>query len=228
MTILHIETSTNVCSVAVSTNGKCLFSLSDNLGQNHASLLSPFIQKAVEEIKNKNLKIDAIAVSSGPGSYTGLRIGVSTAKGLCYGYGIPLLAISTLEILCIEALKNAKINDNVLLCPMIDARRMEVYTAVYSKELNVVTPVSAMIVDESAFADLLEKQPVYFFGNGAEKCKTVLTHPNAFFIGGIEPMAESMISIAEKYYTEKKFVDVAYYEPFYLKEFQVTTPKILK
>ncbi|VBB48569.1 Peptidase M22 glycoprotease [uncultured Paludibacter sp.] len=228
MTLLHIETSTNVCSVALSVNGKCIFSIADDKGQNHAALLSPFIEQALEKAKEQNLKLDAVAVSSGPGSYTGLRIGVSTAKGLCYGYEIPLIAVSTLEILCKEVIKRNQIEKNALLCPMIDARRMEVYTAFYNLDLEMKQDISAEIITESSFQDLLQNNTVYFFGNGAEKCKTVLTHPNAKFINNIEPLAENMISLAEKHFSENNFVDVAYFEPFYLKEFQTTTPKKIK
>lgn len=225
MTLLHIETSTNVCSVAMSLDGKCLFSKTDNKGQNHATLLSPFIQQALDYAKEQKLDLDAISVSSGPGSYTGLRIGVSTAKGLCYGYKKPLIAVSTLETLCVEALKKHSISANALLCPMIDARRMEVYTAVYETNLNNVHEVHAKIIDNTSFAELLEKNQIYFFGNGADKCKEVLNHPHAIFLDDIEPLAENMIPLAEKQFEINHFADVAYFEPFYLKEFQATTPK---
>ncbi len=225
MTILHIETSTNVCSVAVSDNGKCIFSVSDNSGQNHASMLSPFIQQALESISSQNLSLNSVAVSSGPGSYTGLRIGVSTAKGLCYGYDIPLIGVNTLEIMCEMVIKNHSLEKNALLCPMIDARRMEVYTAVYNQKIEKTQEISAEIINEQSFVSLLENNVIYFFGNGAEKCKTTIQHPNAIFIENIEPYAENMISLAEAKFTNSKFEDVAYFEPFYLKEFQTTTPK---
>lgn len=225
MVILHIETSTNVCSVALSENSICLFSKSNADGMNHAALLSVFIAEALEVIKPDEKKLDAVAVSSGPGSYTGLRIGVSTAKGLCYGYGIPLIAVSTLEILTVEALKVAKNNGNALFCPMIDARRMEVYAAFYDGKGKMKREISADIIDSDSYAETLANQPVYFFGNGAEKCKTTLTHSNARFIDNLVPLAENMIAFAEKAYSENNFVDVAYFEPFYLKEFQTTTPK---
>lgn len=222
--ILHIETSTNVCSVALSANGTCLFSKSNADGMNHAALLSVFIAEALETLKPTSKKPDAVAVSSGPGSYTGLRIGVSTAKGLCYGYGIPLIAVSTLEVLTAQALQ-ATNDAEALFCPMIDARRMEVYAAVYNSKGEIKQEISADIIDSDSYREILANQPVYFFGNGAEKCKTTLTHPNARFIDNLVPLAENMIFFAEKAFPANNFVDVAYFEPFYLKEFQTTTPK---
>jgi len=226
MIILHIETSTNICSVAVSENGQCLFSKSDSEGMNHAALLSVFIAEAMEFLKSTSKKPDAVAVSSGPGSYTGLRIGVSTAKGLCYGLDIPLIAVSTLEVLTANALQITETTANSLFCPMIDARRMEVYAAIYNQEGIIQREISADIIDENSYSEILERHIVYFFGNGAEKCKATLTHVNARFIDGMYPLAENMIVLAEKAYNEKKFVDVAYFEPFYLKEFYTTATKI--
>ena len=226
MIILHIETSTNICSIAISENGQCIFTKSDSEGMNHAALLSVFIAEAMEFLKSVSKNIDAVAVSSGPGSYTGLRIGVSTAKGLCYGLDIPLIAVSTLEILTANALLTAEAATNTLFCPMIDARRMEVYAAFYNKEGIIQREISADIIDENSYSAILENHSVYFFGNGAEKCKTTLTHPNAKFIDGMYPLAQNMIALAEKAYAEKKFVDVAYFEPFYLKEFYTTAAKI--
>ena len=226
MIILHIETSTNICSIAVSENGRCLFSKSDSEGMNHAALLSVFIAEAMEFLKSASKKLDAVAVSSGPGSYTGLRIGVSTAKGLCYGLDIPLIAVSTLEVLTANALQITETAANSLFCPMIDARRMEVYAAIYNQEGIIQREISADIIDENSYSEILESHIVYFFGNGAEKCKATLTHPNARFIDGMFPLAENMIVLAEKAYNEKKFVDVAYFEPFYLKEFYTTAAKI--
>ena len=226
MIILHIETSTNICSIAVSENGQCLFSKSDSEGMNHAALLSVFIAEAMDLLKSTSKKPDAVAVSSGPGSYTGLRIGVSTAKGLCYGLDIPLIAVSTLEVLTAYALQITETTANSLFCPMIDARRMEVYAAIYNQEGIIQREISADIIDENSYNEILESHIVYFFGNGAEKCKATLTHVNARFIDGMYPLAENMIVLAEKAYNEKKFVDVAYFEPFYLKEFYTTAAKI--
>jgi len=225
MLLLHIETSTNVCSVALSENTNCLFAKSNADGMNHAALLSVFIAEALEVLKLNNKKLDALAVSSGPGSYTGLRIGVSTAKGLCYGLDIPLIAVSTLEVLATEAIKSIENPENALFCPMIDARRMEVYSAFYDASINLKREISADIIDPNSYSEILSTQPVYFFGNGADKCKTTLTHSNARFIENLVPLATNMISLAEKAYSEQKFVDTAYFEPFYLKEFQTTTAK---
>ncbi len=224
MIILNIETSTNVCSVCLSDNNKLLFSKADFKGMNHAALLSLFIEEALEFLKKENKKPDAIAVSSGPGSYTGLRIGVSTVKGLCYGFGIPLIGINTLIIMAYNAI-NQIFDKTALYCAMIDARRMEVYSIFVDVKGKVVREVAADIIDENSFNDMLDKQTVYFFGSGAEKCKPLLTHPNTRFIDNIHPLADNMISFSIKAFIEQKFEDVAYFEPFYLKEFQATTPK---
>lgn len=225
MIILHIETSTNVCSVAVSENLKCVFSVSNTDGMNHAALLSLFIKDALDFLKEKNKKPDAIAVSSGPGSYTGLRIGISTAKGLCYGLDIPLMAISTLEVMTMAAIAHVG-KTEAIFCPMIDARRMEVYAAFYEANMNLVREISADIINNESYSEILAEKSVYFFGNGADKCKTTLTHPNALFIDNIVPLAENMIELAVKAFEANKFVDVAYFEPFYLKEFHTTAKKL--
>lgn len=226
MILLHIETSTTVCSVAVSMDGACVFERSNFDGMNHATMLSPFIAEAMEFVKTINETIDAVAVSGGPGSYTGLRIGVSTAKGLCYGLNVPLIVVDTLQVMAVMAMKNNPSKDYpVLYCPMIDARRMEVYAAVFNSVLDIVKPVAAVIVDENSFRDELSESRVCFFGNGADKCKPVILAENAIFVDAIVPLAENMISLAEKKFVDGNFEDVAYYEPFYLKEFQVTTPK---
>jgi tRNA threonylcarbamoyladenosine biosynthesis protein TsaB len=224
MIILHIETSTNVCSVALSDGDQCLFHKLNADGMNHAALLSLFIDEALLILKAAGKKPDAIAVSSGPGSYTGLRIGVSTAKGLCYGYGIPLIAVDTLAVMTCGAVKR-NTDSVVLYCPMIDARRMEVYTAFYRAEGVKQTETSAEIITEASFADTLAAHRICFFGNGADKCKTVITHANALFLDDIVPLAENMIGLANAAFLRHDFVDVAYFEPFYLKEFQATVPR---
>ena len=224
MTLLHIETSTNVCSVALSLDGSCIFLKENRDGMNHATMLSPFIEDAFQFLQKQNGKLDAIAVSGGPGSYTGLRIGVSTAKGLCYGLNIPLIAVSTLQIMTLAAMA-IKLDKNILYCPMIDARRMEVYAAFYDVNAEIVRNIQADIIDSESYTEILSKSEVVFFGNGADKCKTTLTHPNAQFIDDIYPTAKFMIPLAEKEFKNSTFVDVAYFEPFYLKEFHTTTPK---
>lgn len=191
---------------------------------NHAALLSVFIAEALDVAKNKGKSLDAVAVSGGPGSYTGLRIGVSTAKGLCYGLDIPLIAVSTLEVMLVETLKSTP-ETNAVFCSMIDARRMEVYAAIYNAEGKIMRDISADIITPDSYSEFLAKNKVYFFGNGSEKCKTTLSHPNACFIDEITPLAENMILLSLKAFEEDNFADVAYFEPFYLKEFQTTTAR---
>jgi tRNA threonylcarbamoyladenosine biosynthesis protein TsaB len=223
--ILSIETSTDVCSVAVSDQGQIIFEKEEGKGPSHAILLGLFTNEAIEFLRIKNRKLDAVAVSCGPGSYTGLRIGVSEAKGLCYGLSIPLIAINTLKLLAFGTVNGRLADRSELLCPMIDARRMEVYDALFDFGLNTIKAVSADIIDENSFANILKDNKIAFFGNGAEKCKNVLKHPNARFLGNIYPKAANMMDLAEEAYKSKSFVDVAYFEPFYLKEFIATTPK---
>lgn len=223
--ILNIETATEICSVTVSENGNLIFHKEETKGPSHAVLLGVFVNEAMEEIRLQKIKLDAVAVSCGPGSYTGLRIGVSEAKGLCFGLGIPLIAINTLKIMAHGVLKNKEVDQDTLLCPMIDARRMEVYDVLLNNKLEEVRPVSADIIDENSFADFLEESKIIFFGNGAAKCKDVLPKGNSIFLENIYPKALDMIELSEEAYRNKDFVDVAYFEPFYLKEFVATTPK---
>ncbi|NLI63469.1 MAG: tRNA (adenosine(37)-N6)-threonylcarbamoyltransferase complex dimerization subunit type 1 TsaB [Bacteroidales bacterium] len=223
--ILSIETSTEVCSVAISDLGDELFSKEDFEGPNHAESLGVFVDEALSFIDSRGIPLDAVAISSGPGSYTGLRIGVSMAKGICYGREIPLLAIPTLKVLTVPILLADEIPENALLCPMIDARRMEVYAAIYDRGLNEKRGVSADIIDEESYLDFLDEHPIYFFGNGAAKCKKKITHPNAHFLEDIKPLAKWMFPLAEQLMINKEFEDVAYFEPFYLKDFVATKPK---
>ncbi|NDW19489.1 tRNA (adenosine(37)-N6)-threonylcarbamoyltransferase complex dimerization subunit type 1 TsaB [Dysgonomonas sp. 216] len=223
--ILSIETSTNVCSVAVAIDGKNIFEKENIDGPSHATLLGVFVQEAVDYIQENGMALDAVAVSCGPGSYTGLRIGVSEAKGLCYGLNIPLIALNTLKIMASKVSKNATIDNESLLCPMIDARRMEVYAAIYDLNLNIVRDIQADIVDENTYASFLQASKITFFGNGSAKCKDAIKHPNAVFLENIYPTASDMSSLAITAFENKTFEDVAYFEPFYLKEFIATTPK---
>lgn len=224
MNILHIDTSTTVCSVAISKHNEIIFSKTDFQGMNHAALLSLFIEEGLSLLKTSNIKLDAVAVSSGPGTYTGLRIGVSTAKGLCYGLEIPMIAIDTLKIMFEGAFKQVT-DTNALFCPMIDARRMEVYDKIFDAQGNIVRETTADIIDDQSFKSELENNKLYFFGNGSDKCKAVITHENASYISDIHPLAENMVQLAINSFVKKEFVDSAYFEPFYLKEFQATTPK---
>ena len=226
--ILNIETSTNVCSVAVSENGACIFNKEDREGPNHAVLLGVFVEEALSFIDSHAIPLDAVAVSCGPGSYTGLRIGLSMAKGICYGRDVKLIAIPTLELMCVPLLLNEKVaEDNALLCPMLDARRMEVYAQITNKALQTVKETSADIVEANTYDEYLQNNVVYFFGNGANKCKEVITHPNARFIEDIVPLAKNMFPLAEKRMAEERFEDVAYFVPFYLKDFVAKEAKKL-
>lgn len=225
--ILHIETSTEVCSVSASQDGTSIFSKEDFNGPSHAVVLGVFVDEALSFIDNHAIPLDAVAVSCGPGSYTGLRIGVSMAKGICYGRNIPLIAIPTPEVMTVPVLLFQDLPEDALLCPMIDARRMEVYAAIYDRALKVKREISADIIDENSYSEFLAEHPVYFFGNGAAKCREKITHPNAHFIENIHPLAKWMFPLAERAMAEKDFKDVAYFEPFYLKEFVASTPKKL-
>ena len=226
--ILNIETSTNVCSVAVSQDGACIFEKEDHSGPNHAERLGSFVDEALSFTDNHAIPLDAVAVSCGPGSYTGLRIGVSMAKGICYGRGIKLLGVPTLEILCVPVLLQEKIaEENALLCPMLDARRMEVYAQLFDRAMHEVRPIHADVVEADTYNEWLDKGPVYLLGDGAMKCKEVIKHPIARFIEGIEPLAKNMMPLAEKRMAEQKFEDVAYFVPFYLKNFVAKLPRKL-
>lgn len=222
-TILHIETATRVCSCSLSTDGELVFNRESYADQTHATLLGVFTEEAIKFARHNNLNIHAIAVSSGPGSYTGLRIGVSEAKGLAYGLGAKLIGIPTLKILA--SMVSSLVDANTLFCPMIDARRMEVYTSVFDQSLNVIEPTTAKIIDEESFMKLLPHHKIAFFGDGAFKCKDLITHPNAIFIPDIHPLASGMIYLSLEAYKKSHFEDVAYFEPFYLKDFVATKPK---
>lgn len=219
MIILHIETSTKVCSVALSENEACIFHKTETGEMNHAALLHPFIEEALSTLRVRDLKPDAIAVSGGPGSYTGLRIGVSAAKGLCYGFNIPLISLNTLSIIAVEMIKQTCANPGSLYIPMIDARRMEVYDIILNSSLEQIRETRADIIDENSFSSFSESK-IYFAGNGSEKCRTILPFDNHFFMSDIHPLAINMIPLAIQKFNQQDFEDVAYFEPYYLKEFQ--------
>lgn len=226
--ILSIETSTDVCSVAVSNNGECLFNREDHDGPNHGVKLGIFVDEALSFVDSHSVSLDAVAVSCGPGSYTGLRIGVSMAKGICYGRGVKLISIPTLELLCVPILINEDVVEpDALLCPMLDARRMEVYSQFFDRGLNEIRPIQADVVDTDTYKEFLDKYPVYFFGNGAAKCIDTINNKNARLINNIEPLAKNMFPLAEKRIAAERFEDVAYFVPFYLKDFVAKTPKQL-
>ena len=225
--ILNIETSTDVCSVSVSQDGACIFSQEDHDGPNHAVKLGTFVDEALSFADSHAIPLDAVAVSCGPGSYTGLRIGASMAKGICFGQDLKLIAVPTLELMTVPVLLREEVEEGALLCPMIDARRMEVYSAVYDRALHEVRGIQADVVDADTYREYLDRGPVYFFGNGAEKCMEVINHPNARLIKGVEPLAKWMFPIAERRIAQEKYEDVAYFVPFYRKDFVAHQPKKL-
>jgi tRNA threonylcarbamoyladenosine biosynthesis protein TsaB len=228
--ILHIETATEVCSVSLAKNGNIIAVKEIVEGRSHASTLSVFIDEIIKNSKIKDRKPDAIAVSMGPGSYTGLRIGVSAAKGLCYGYNIPLISVSTLEAMSIGFQGKIKPKDkvdsqNLLFSPMIDARRMEVYMALFTDKNEYFKETSAQIVKSDTFDQLLLEHKIYFFGSGANKLSEIIVNKNAIFVDDFVHSSVYMASIAHEKFIQKDFVDVAYFEPFYLKDFITTTSK---
>ena len=222
--ILHLETATTVCSVALANEGKLLASKEENKGFTHAEHLTIFIQEVMQQAGKSLHELDAVAVSKGPGSYTGLRIGVATAKGLCYGLNKPLLSVNTLAALAKGAsLKHSSIH---MFCPMLDARRMEVYAAVFDGSLQVIKPTEAVILTSDSYAALLEQNEILFFGDGAHKFQELTRHANAKFDPEILPGAINMIELAYGSFLTKSFEDVAYFEPFYLKEFYSPASKV--
>lgn len=225
--ILNIETSTDVCSVSVSQDGAYIFSQESHEGPNHAVKLGVFVDEAMSFADSHAIPLDAVAVSCGPGSYTGLRIGVSMAKGICFGQDLKLISVPTLELMAVPVLLREEVEEGALLCPMIDARRMEVYSAIYDRSLREVRQVQADVVDADTYREYLDRGPVYFFGNGAEKCMETINHPNARLIKGVEPLAKWMFPIAERRIAQEKYEDVAYFVPFYLKDFVAKESKKL-
>ena len=223
--ILNIETSTAVCSAALTEGEEVLFEQHSFEGPSHASLLGVYVENAIQWAKNQGRKLDAVAVSSGPGSYTGLRIGVSVAKGLCFGAGIPLISVPTLSLLAATAVRKMHGATDYRYCAMIDARRMEVYAALFDASLHPVRTAMADIVDAQTYAGYLAEGKVCFFGDGAAKCQSVITDANAHFLSDVYPLAAEMASLSAQAFAEKRFEDVAYFEPFYLKEFQATIAK---
>ena len=223
--ILNIETSTPVCSVSLSADGNLLFERCDREGPSHAVVLGVFVQEALAYLHDEGLTLDAVAVSCGPGSYTGLRIGVSMAKGLCFARDLPLIAIETTKIMAALVIDKGLADKEALLCPMIDARRMEVYAALYNTALEKVRDTQADIVDADTYASYLKTGKVLFFGNGAAKCKEAIAAADAVFIDNIHPMASAMNRLSEEAFNKEAFENTAYFEPFYLKEFVATKAK---
>ncbi|MBR5673176.1 MAG: tRNA (adenosine(37)-N6)-threonylcarbamoyltransferase complex dimerization subunit type 1 TsaB [Muribaculaceae bacterium] len=229
-TILNIETSTEVCSVALTSEGQVLDHRENYDGQTHATLLSQYVKEMLDYACSREMTIDAIAVSIGPGSYTGLRIGLSEAKGLAFGLNVPLIGVNTLQLLTVSTMFNHFIEESgekgILYVPMIDARRMEVYTAAYNSALEAVLEPQAMILDEHSFENLVgQGYELVLMGNGSDKARQVLTCDGVRFVEGVKPVAVDMMALAEKAFREQNFIDVAYSTPLYLKEFQATKPR---
>ena len=227
--ILHIETSSQMCSVAVSEDSQVIYHDESESTEKGASAerLGTMIDAAMSFTDNHAIPFDAVAVSGGPGSYTGLRIGVSMAKGICFGRDLKLISVPTLELLCVPVLLRDVLPDDALLCPMLDARRMEVYSAVYDRALHEVRGVQADVVSADTYREWLDQRPVYFFGPGAKKCMDTIQHPNAHLIDDIQPVARWMQPLAERRLLNGQTEDVAYYEPFYLKDFVAKMPRDL-
>ena len=225
--ILCIETATTICSVALVENGAVVAQKISQEKNAHSAIVTLFVEDVLKESGNDYTDLDAVSVSKGPGSYTGLRIGVSTAKGLCYALDIPLISVNTLQSMAKGmASKMKKEEYNALLCPMIDARRMEVYCAVYDNIGNEIRETKAEIIDNDSFTDYLKTNKIIFFGDGAAKCRDIITHPNAVFYDDFQPSAGNMAGIATEKFRTGIFEDVAYFEPFYLKEFIAGIPKV--
>lgn len=219
--ILNIETSSRFCSVALTKDGVVEYLREDNAEMNHARALGPFVESCLEEIRRKEWKLDAVAVSMGPGSYTGLRIGLSMAKGLCFSLDVPLIGVSTLKLLAVKAMfRNIEWEGDEILVPMIDARRMEVYTAAYDFRLAALIEPQPLIVTEESYSDLPEGRQVYFFGDGAEKTKALLEKEGRHWLAGLNPHAADMTALSEKAFREGDFLDTAYSVPEYLKEYE--------
>lgn len=222
--ILNIETSSKKCSVALTDEGAVYYSLESEKEMDHSTKLAPFVEKCMEELKLRDLKLDAVAVSMGPGSYTGLRIGLSLAKGICFGLNIPLIGLSTLKVLAVKGMfANRDYSEEQLFIPMIDARRMEVYTAVYNNNLEAIMGPEPLILEENSYTEY-SGRPLIMIGNGVEKAKEILKVPVQRWIN-CYPEAKDMTALAEKAFREKDFLDIAYSTPYYLKKFQATTPK---
>lgn len=220
-TILNIETSGKICSVALTKDGAVEYQLEDTEGMKHAERLGPFVEKAMAEVHRKEWKLDAVAVSIGPGSYTGLRIGLSMAKGLCLALGVPLIGVSTLQLLVTKAMFMPKAwSGEELFFPMIDARRMEVYGGVYDFGLNEIIPPGAIILDDNPLKNEFGDKKIYFLGDGSEKAKSVITSNNAYWLDSVYLHARDMLALSELTYRRGNFLDIAYSTPAYLKEWQ--------
>lgn len=220
-TILAIETSGKYCSVALIHEGLAEYNREDNVEMNHARAIGPFVEDCMREASRKEWKIDAVAVSMGPGSYTGLRIGMSMAKGLCFSLDVPLIGVSTLKLLAVKAMfRNMEWEGDEILVPMIDARRMEVYTAAYDFRLDSLLDPIPMILTDESYDMLPSDRQIYFMGDGSAKSKEVLNKENYHWLDNLNPHAIDMTALAEKAFREGDFLDVAYAVPEYIKEYE--------
>ncbi|MEZ3519318.1 MAG: tRNA (adenosine(37)-N6)-threonylcarbamoyltransferase complex dimerization subunit type 1 TsaB [Muribaculaceae bacterium] len=224
--ILNIDTASRICSVAVSMDGMIDFHIESEEGMQHASLLAGYVDRCLQHISRRELQLDAVAVSIGPGSYTGLRIGLSLAKGLCFANDIPLIGVSTLELLAVKGMFGLRdAEGDEILVPMIDARRMEVYTAAYDFALHPVMEPLPLILDENSYAGLPADRRIVFIGDGVDKAREVVRHPGALFLTNAMPLAIDMVALSERAFRQGDFMDTAYGVPCYMKEYQATTPK---
>lgn len=220
--ILSIETSARICSVAIHNRGSLVASKEIHIEHSHASQLAVLIDEVITESSIEVSRLTAVAVSAGPGSYTGLRIGTSTAKGLCYALDVPLIAVGSLELLAHQM--NRQNVSRSCLCPMIDARRMEVYCEVFDPYLNVAQPIEAKVIESTSFADLLDRYKIIFFGDGSDKCRGQIVHPNATFVSGIYAAASEMGRLVYSKFEKRQFENLQDFEPRYLKEFMIKKP----
>ncbi|MCH5234339.1 MAG: tRNA (adenosine(37)-N6)-threonylcarbamoyltransferase complex dimerization subunit type 1 TsaB [Muribaculaceae bacterium] len=224
--ILNIDTSSSICSVALAKEGEVVLGYESSKKMDHSTSLAPFVEKCLDFLRDRNESLDAVSVTSGPGSYTGLRIGMSLAKGIAFGLEIPLITLSSLEVMAVRAIFTYPgFSGEEIVIPMIDARRMEVYTGVFDSSLNLLEPEKALILDENSFKKFKNFDKIIFIGDGIEKFKDIYQNKNAIWLGDGMPHAKYMVAISEKYFRENKFSDVAYSVPSYLKEYQATTPK---
>ncbi len=223
--ILSLETATSVCSAALHADGKLVASSEYHVPQSTASKLSVLIDQLFKLADTSPSQLNAVAVSAGPGSYTGLRIGVATAKGFCFALNIPLIAVNTLELMTHQVASQHSFSGNELLCPMLDARRMEVYTLLADADLKVIESTEAKVIDELSYQSWLQKNKILFFGNGSDKCKETIRHGNAVFIPGVVPSAAKLGEMAFQKFNSNQFEDLATYEPYYLKDFMIKKPK---
>lgn len=224
--ILNIETSSKICSVALTSDGMVEFNIESDSDMEHAKLLAVYVDRALAHAERREMKLDAVAVSIGPGSYTGLRIGLSLAKGLCFAKDIPLIGVPTLELLAVKAMFGYRdAEGDEILVPMIDARRMEVYTAAYDFALNPIMKPQPLILDENSYKELPSDRKLIFIGDGVDKAKDVLQLENALYLTNAMPIAIDMTALSERAFRNKDFLDTAYCTPEYLKEYQATKPK---